>query len=180
MRFGARIGMRPLRFGSREKWIAGLSGMLVLLIAVVAGIRSGGFRRSDPAPPNASSENPALNPTYASYDFGKTEQILDFGIQPLWVPGGIETEVMRRDSILKDELSRLGFEIKFHPFIKGIDVNYFMKRGDLEVAAGGAGRTNRRLRRLGTNPGHGRNEPARHADLQESFGRIHLVRLSHR
>lgn len=84
-----------------------------------------------------SSENPALNPTYASYDFGKTEQILDFGIQPLWVPGGIETEVMRRDSILKDELSRLGFEIRFHPFIKGIDVNYFMKRGDLEAAAGG-------------------------------------------
>jgi len=77
------------------------------------------------------------HPIYSNYTFGESPDVIDIGIQPLWLPPGIITEVMRHDTILKQALSSQGKEVRFHQFLKGADVNYFLGRGNLEVGVGG-------------------------------------------
>ncbi len=77
------------------------------------------------------------HPIYSHYKFSKNEHIINFGTQPLYLPTGLITETMKRDRILKKELKKLGMKIAFYPFLKGHDVNQFMKRGDLSVGIGG-------------------------------------------
>lgn len=78
------------------------------------------------------------HPVYGKYSFGKLdENIIDFGIQPLGVPIGVISETISHDMVLKKELKNQGFEMRFHPFLKGADLNFFLQRGDLEVALGG-------------------------------------------
>ncbi len=74
---------------------------------------------------------------YKHHDFYSAENVIDFGEQPIWIPTSTISEVMKRDNILKEELNKLGFSIKFYPFLKGNDVNYFMFSNDLEVGIGG-------------------------------------------
>ncbi len=63
--------------------------------------------------------------------------MIDIGIQPLWAPVSAISEVMGHDKILQDALEREGFGVQFHPFKKGIDLNYFIEQGDLEAGIGG-------------------------------------------
>ena len=77
------------------------------------------------------------NPTYQGYRFGRTHTIVNIGIQPLWLPGAVVTEVMKRDQVLHDDMAALKLEVRFHPFLKGADVNYFLHHGDLEGGIGG-------------------------------------------
>lgn len=74
---------------------------------------------------------------YSDYPFGEKDHIIDVGTQPLWVPTNLISEAMRRDGVLSEALDKLGFQIRFHPFLKGADVNFFLFRGDLDVAIGG-------------------------------------------
>ena len=74
---------------------------------------------------------------YSEYVFGKDDTIIDIGVQPLWIPTSIITEMMERDLILKDHLEKLRMTIRFHHFLKGADVNFFIKSGDLEIGIGG-------------------------------------------
>ncbi len=65
---------------------------------------------------------------------------IDFGYQPLWTGPASITEVMRKDKILVEELKKLGYEIKWRPFLKGADVNVALQaRGEdgLEFGLGG-------------------------------------------
>lgn len=87
--------------------------------------------------PMVATEDLADHPIYKNYAFTGFSRVIDFGEQPLWIPTAVIIEVMKRDNILKDELYGLGFGIRFHPFLKGYDVNYFLLRGDLETAIGG-------------------------------------------
>ena len=79
----------------------------------------------------------SLHPIYSTYDFGEDDNVVDIGIQPLWIPPGIITEVMKRDAVLQRALSEDGMELRFHAFLKGSDANFFLKRGDLEIVIGG-------------------------------------------
>ncbi|MBF0271589.1 MAG: NrtA/SsuA/CpmA family ABC transporter substrate-binding protein [Magnetococcales bacterium] len=62
---------------------------------------------------------------------------MDIGIQPLWLPIGIITEVMKRDGILQEALQRSGASVRFHPFLKGSDLNLQLRDGKLEGGFGG-------------------------------------------
>jgi ABC-type taurine transport system substrate-binding protein len=44
---------------------------------------------------------------------------------------------MRRDRILEANLDKLGLDVVYHPYLKGYDVNFFLRRGDLHVGVGG-------------------------------------------
>ncbi len=76
------------------------------------------------------------HPLYGSCDFGD-EGIIDIGTQPVYLPTGVITELMKRDRILHTALSEIGMEMRFHAFLKGADVNFFIERGDLEAGIGG-------------------------------------------
>lgn len=83
------------------------------------------------------SDKPALSSLYDSYEFGSTENVINIGVQPLYFPTGLITEVMKHDLILKELLAEEGFEIRFHSFLKGNDVNHFLESGDLDGGVGG-------------------------------------------
>ncbi len=72
------------------------------------------------------------HPTYSSYKFNNTENVINIGSQPLYFPTSIITETMKRDNILLKNLSHLGMTINFYPFLKGEDINYFLYRDELD------------------------------------------------
>ncbi len=77
------------------------------------------------------------HPIYSTYDFGEPSQVINFGTQPLAVPIGVIGEMIKRDNILKKTMQEKGIEIRFHPFLKGADLNFFFKRGQIDAAMGG-------------------------------------------
>lgn len=77
------------------------------------------------------------HPVYRNYNFSHNLKVIDFGVQPFWVPTSNISEIMRIDNILREELHALGYRLNVLPFFKGNDVNYFLKSGDLEVGIGG-------------------------------------------
>jgi ABC-type nitrate/sulfonate/bicarbonate transport system substrate-binding protein len=87
----------------------------------------------------AAGSQPDLSrhPVYSKYDFGTAPEVIDFGTQPLAVPIGVIAEVMKRDRILRNSLREKGFEIRFHPFLKGSDISFFLKQGKIDAAMAG-------------------------------------------
>ena len=79
----------------------------------------------------------SLHSRYAHYDFVGNDRVIRLGTQPLYIPTGLISEAMKRDIILQKALSEMGMEIRFYPFLKGNDVNFFLKRGDLDAGIGG-------------------------------------------
>lgn len=77
------------------------------------------------------------HPTYARYEFSEDDKVIKLGTQPVYMPTGLISEMMKRDAILEQTLSEMGREIRFYPFLKGDDVNFFLKRGDLDAGIGG-------------------------------------------
>jgi NitT/TauT family transport system substrate-binding protein len=107
---------------------------LIFIVLLTAALTMAGVAFS------ASQDKPedlSRHPVYSGYVFGKDEKTIDFATQPLATPMGVITEVMKRDMILSKGLKERGFEIRFYPFSKGPDINYFIKKGDLEVATMG-------------------------------------------
>ncbi len=104
-----------------------------LIVALFALFRSRNYEDASTSPPADLADHPI----YSKYDFGHEAGIIDIGAQPLYMPTGLITEAMDRDEILRSALSELGLEIRLHPFLKGDDVNYFLRRGDLEGGIGG-------------------------------------------
>ncbi len=82
--------------------------------------------------------NFADHPVYAQYSFGAKEaDIVNLGTQPLAVPEGLIGAALGRDRLLRHALKKQGWEIRSHSFLKGIDSNFFFRRGDLEFALTG-------------------------------------------
>ena len=82
---------------------------------------------------------PDLNkhPIYSKYEFNNTDKTIYAGVQPLYFPTSLITEVMKRDLILKEELKTLGLEIRFYNYLKGDDINFFIRTGNLDIGVGG-------------------------------------------
>lgn len=79
----------------------------------------------------------ASHPLYATYQFDREGKAVDFGTQPLAVPVGVISAVMQHDQILKKALAERGWEFRIHDFLKGPDINFFLQRGDLDLAVAG-------------------------------------------
>ena len=77
------------------------------------------------------------HPVYSKYKFSNAENVINLGVQPLYSPTGFITEVMKRDAVLRKNLSALGMEVRFYAFFKGGDVNWFLRKGNIDVGIGG-------------------------------------------
>ncbi len=106
--------------------------LAVVAVAYIQRWFSGDVAR----PPVASAPDLLDHPIYSRYDFGRADNVIDVGYQPLGVPIGAVSQALMRDAVLKSALAEEGLEIRFHSFLKGADVNFFLKRGDLELALG--------------------------------------------
>ncbi len=106
--------------------------ILFLLLALTSCVKTG---------EDKAAVTPAVDlskhPLYSTYQFGNEDNIIDVGSQPLAVPVGVIGELMGRDLILRKALADKGLSFRLHSFYKGSDINFFLKRGDLDVAIGG-------------------------------------------
>jgi len=94
---------------------------------------------ADPTPGNLSdhSRNLSNHPVYSSYKFEVNNHVINLGTQPLYLPTNLITETMKRDRVLRRKLSGIGMEIHWYIFLKGHDVNVFLKKGNLHGGVGG-------------------------------------------
>jgi ABC-type nitrate/sulfonate/bicarbonate transport system substrate-binding protein len=93
-------------------------------------------QKADNTAPHEPDPGPAQNAIYAAYKY-EDHNTINVGTQPLFSPTGLISEAMQNDLILEEELRVLDLRIRFHPFLKGYDVNYFLSRGFLQVGIGG-------------------------------------------
>lgn len=108
----------------------------VVMISVIAAIHFAPSGTAFSAPADKAGDL-STHPVYSGYDFGKDSHVIDCATQPLASTMGVITEMMGRDGILAAELKERGMEIRFHPFYKGSDINFFIQRGDIECATMG-------------------------------------------
>lgn len=104
--------------------VAAVLTLLILFMVILAGKRKPAIR-----PPILDLRN---HPIYSSYTFPEDERIICIGVQPLWIFSNNISEIMRRDAILRQNLQKMGLEIRFYAFLKGADLNYFVQHGDLD------------------------------------------------
>jgi ABC-type nitrate/sulfonate/bicarbonate transport system substrate-binding protein len=104
-----------------------------LAIAFAAALLCAGCE-AKPGTPAPAAGDLTKHPVYSKYDFGKTPDVIDLATQPLATPEGPLGEVMARDLVLQERLRKLGVRIRVHPFLKGGDINFFMDRGQVDVA----------------------------------------------
>ncbi len=111
---------------------------LSLIVGVIL-ITSTTFLKTGKAEKHSVVSMPDLSnhPTYSNYKFNNTEDVVNIGVQPIYSPTGFISETMKRDAVLNKELSRSGMKLRFYAFLKGDDVNYFLRRGDIDVGIGG-------------------------------------------
>ncbi len=114
--------------GTKRKVTVGVVLLSLIVLASVM-LTPKGDKKS---PPVSAPSDLARHPVYSAYRFEKDENIVHFGIQPLWIFEGNVSELMKRDGILRDKLRELGLAMRFHAFLKGEDVNFFIRRGDLQ------------------------------------------------
>ncbi len=74
---------------------------------------------------------------YSNYKFSKEKNVINIGVQPIYLPTGFISEAMKRDTILQKALLELGVEVSFYAFLKGDDVNFFIRRGDIDAGISG-------------------------------------------
>lgn len=122
---------------SRNRMFFALAAGVVVL-AAIAFFVAGGSRAPAPKAQPAAANDLLQHPVYKNYRFGGADpSVIDVGIQPLWVPSSAVTEAMRRDRLFIEALAAAGLTIRFHPFLKGADLNFFLERGDLDLGVAG-------------------------------------------
>ncbi|MBF0567390.1 MAG: ABC transporter substrate-binding protein [Nitrospirae bacterium] len=84
-----------------------------------------------------SQPRPEDKPYYSEYKFTKSDNYLNIGVQPNYLPAGVITAVMSRDLILRRKLQEMGITIVFYPFLTGRDVNKFFLSDDLQAGVAG-------------------------------------------
>lgn len=111
----------------------------IFLLAVLLLLTIASCTKTDDNNSVSSAQPPDLSahPVYSKYQFNNTDNVVNLGTQPLFMPTGLITETMKRDNILRESLKKLGVEIRFYSFLKGADVNHFLKSGDLDAGVGG-------------------------------------------
>jgi len=81
-------------------------------------------------------QDPSRNPIYQKYTY-EEKNIIYIGVQPLYLPTGIITETMKRDLRLNKDLAALGKTVRFYPYLKGNDMNHFLRIGKIQGGVGG-------------------------------------------
>lgn len=119
--------------GTSLKWIQSL-----LLIIFVFGLLWVFIRinSSDTFVTKSKGTSAFISNNY-DYSLSDSAHIIDFGVQPLWVPAVIITQVMQHDMLLKEMLAEINMEIRFWPFFDGNDM--FGKMGSHQLEGGVAG-----------------------------------------
>ncbi|MCG6550771.1 MAG: NrtA/SsuA/CpmA family ABC transporter substrate-binding protein [Candidatus Magnetominusculus sp. LBB02] len=74
---------------------------------------------------------------YSNYKFAKSDNQLNIGVQPLYLPSGVVTTIMSRDLILRKRLKEMGMTITFFSFLAGRDINQFFLSDDLQAGVVG-------------------------------------------
>lgn len=115
---------------------------IIISLSLVAGvilITSTTFLKTGKAEKHSILTTPDLcnHPVYSNYEFNNSEGVVNLGVQPIYSPTGLISETMKRDTTLRNALSELGMKVRFYAFLKGDDVNYFLRRGDIDAGIGG-------------------------------------------
>lgn len=111
--------------------------ILLYLLALLSLACGGCTSREHEFHQKSDPDDPAANPVYARYRFGRERGIFDLGTQPFSLPPSIIGELLSRDRILADQLGANGVSLRPHPFLKGSDIRFFTLRGDLEAGIAG-------------------------------------------
>ncbi len=109
-------------------------GLISIVIALSCAFIFQYFRVPEPS----IQPKPDLNKhsLYSNYQFSADPKIINMGIQPLGVPIGAVSELIKRDKILHKKLDQLGFKLSFYDFLKGSDLFYFWEKG-LDIGLSG-------------------------------------------
>lgn len=110
---------------------------VLLLGLLLLSCDSGTKEEKVAPPPKKTATDLTTHPIYSKYQFGPDDHTIDFGTQPLAIPTGTLAGAMQRDQVLGSLLADAGFTLKTHPFYDGEDINFFLKRSDLDLAVAG-------------------------------------------
>ena len=102
-------------------------GFLIIIVSflfIFSSSKKQGIQKSH----QSLSNNLWSHPSYSQYDFDQSDPIINIGIQPLYLMTGIIFEAIKKDNILDREISQLNMKIEYYPFLKGEDVNFFLKQ----------------------------------------------------
>lgn len=110
---------------------------IFLLIFCVISLTSTTILKAVKAEDYLAVTDLSKHPVYSKYKFDNTDRVINIGVQPLYLPTGLITESMKRDHILSENLLTNGLKVRYYPFLKGSDGNYFLQRGDIDIAVGG-------------------------------------------
>ncbi len=114
----------------RAHWKIIIAGLVIFVVILF-------YVDSNRKMSHVSTPNLLEHPIYSTYEFDHTDPTIRIGTQPLYVPSSLIMEALKRDAILKEELSKRGLKILFYDFLKGNDINFFLTRGDLDAGVGG-------------------------------------------
>lgn len=89
------------------------------LIAAVLIVYFGFLKKQPSFKPPEPLGDLQTHPIYSHYKFNNSDNILNIGVQPLYLPTGIILEAIKRDRILLQNLHDLGMDIQFFSFLKG-------------------------------------------------------------
>lgn len=121
------------RFKTKRTLLGFILTLIVSLLIILFPLRRG-IRGNLP---NDNEGNLMSHPIYSKYVFYNTDKVINIGVQPLYLPTGLISEAMKRDTVLQKALEDLGVEVRYYPFLKGDDVNFFIQNKDLDIGIGG-------------------------------------------
>lgn len=105
----------------------------VILLSSITLLIAGKAKES----PIVQTPDLSNHPIYSNYKFSKEKNVINIGVQPIYLPTGFISEAMKRDTILQKALLEPGVEVRYYAFLKGDDVNFFIRRGDLDAGISG-------------------------------------------
>ena len=112
--------------------------MAVLLFVFVFGLTGVYYRIYNFSEWNDEPNRPsAYRVNEYAYHFSDSASVIDFGVQPLWTPASVITQVMSNDQVLKEMLEKENVQLHFHPFFQGADMMERVKDNQLEGGVAG-------------------------------------------
>jgi len=112
--------------------------MVILLVIFLFGL-SGVFYRIYNADTWSSPSVETISYQLNSYNYHLTDstQVIEIGVQPLWVPASIITQLMQYDQVLLEMLQSRDYQIRFYNYYKGADLIYLIQKHQLEGGVAG-------------------------------------------
>ncbi|MFH1243777.1 MAG: hypothetical protein V1689_15665 [Pseudomonadota bacterium] len=113
--------------------------LVVLIACLIAGsaVLFALFKPAKGPPPRQTETDLLKHPTYSKYGFSPADGVVRIGIQPFWVFEANIVEAMRRDRLLRQDLTELGMRAEFFSFWKGMDITFFIAKGLLDAGMSG-------------------------------------------